>query len=123
MEKIPSPKPYLIDFPMGMHRSTQNVVSYSPKSLMYLVDQLPQDVVFVTMGVADAQTQAGAQSILLGGHARVGFEDNFYYSKGVMAQSNAELVKRMARIGTDLGRQIATPEEARQLLSIPSLRK
>ena len=122
-EKVPSPKPYWIDFPLGMHRSAQNVSPFTPKNLIHLVDQLPLDAMFMTMGVADAQTPAGAQSILLGGHARVGFEDNFYYSKGVLAKSNAELVARMARIGIDLGREIATPEQARELLSIPKLRK
>ena len=62
------------------------------------------------------------QSILLGGHARVGFEDNLYYSKGVLAKSNAELVARIARIGTDLGRRVASPSEARELLGIPQLK-
>lgn len=122
-EKIPTSKPYWIDFPLGMHRSAQNVAPFTPKNLMHLVDQLPSDSMFMTMGVADAQTPATVQSILLGGHARVGFEDNFYYSKGVLAKSNAELVARIARIGVDLGRKVATPEEARELLAIPKLQK
>jgi 3-keto-5-aminohexanoate cleavage enzyme len=76
---------------------------------------------FMTMGVANTEIQATVQSILLGGHARVGFEDNLYYSRGVLAKSNAELVARIARIGIDLGRTIATPEETRDLLGIPKL--
>ena len=73
------------------------------------------------MGIAGAETPAVVQSILLGGHARVGFEDNYYYGKGVLAESNAQLVARVVRIGRELGREIATPDEARQLLNIPRL--
>jgi 3-keto-5-aminohexanoate cleavage enzyme len=73
------------------------------------------------MGVGATETLAVVQSILLGGHARIGFEDNLYYRRGVLAKSNAELVARIARIGTDLGRVIATPDEARELLGIPKL--
>ena len=89
---------------------------------MHLVDQLPPDSMFMTLGVGADETPAVVQSILLGGHARVGFEDNIYYSKGVLAGSNAEFVTRIARIGADLGRKIATPEEARELLRIPGLK-
>lgn len=89
---------------------------------MHLVDQLPPDSKFMTLGVGADETPAVVQSILLGGHARVGFEDNIYYSRGVLAKSNAEFVTRIARIGTDLGRKVATPEEARELLGIPSLK-
>lgn len=52
----------------------------------------------------------------MGGHARVGLEDNIYYSKGVPAKSNAELVQRIARLAKELGREVATPEEARTLM-------
>ena len=104
-----------------MQRTTQNVMPYTPKNLMYLVDQLPPDSMFMAMGVGATETPAVVQSMLLGGHARVGFEDNIYYSKGVLAKSNAELVARAARIGTDLGRKVATPDEVRELLGIPKL--
>ena len=75
----------------------------------------------MAMGIAATETPAIVQSILLGGHARVGFEDNYYYRKGVLAKSNAELVARIARIGSDLGRQVSSPNEARELLGIPKL--
>ena len=77
---------------------------------------------FVTTSVGASEAPASVQSILLGGHARVGFEDNIYYGRGVLAKSNAELVSRIARIGSDFGREAATPEEARQLLGIPGLK-
>lgn len=122
IENFPVSKPYWIDFPLGMQRTAQNATPYTPRNLMHLVDQLPPDSMFMTLGVGADETPAVVQSILLGGHARVGFEDNIYYSKGVLAGSNAEFVTRIARIGADLGRKIATPEEARELLGIPGLK-
>jgi len=123
IEKIAIPKPYWFDFPIDMQRTAQNVTPFTPKNLMHLVEQLPEDSMFITMGVGPTETPAVVQSILLGGHARVGFEDNLYYRKGVLAKSNAELVARIARIGTELGRQVATPDEARELLGIPGLQQ
>jgi len=118
IEKISLSKPYWIGFPLDMQRTTQNATPFTPKNLMHLVDQLPPDSMFMTMGVAATETAAAVQSILLGGHARVGFEDNYFYSKGVLANSNAELVARVARIGNEIGRKVATPDEARELLGI-----
>ena len=122
IENISITKPYLIDFVLDMQRTAQSATPFTPKNLMHLVEHLPLDSMFMTMGVAIAETPAVVQSILLGGHARVGFEDNLYYSRGVLAKSNAELVARIARIGSDLGRTIATPDEARRLLGIPKQR-
>ncbi len=116
-------KPYWIDFVMDMHRSLQNVVRYTPKNLMHYVDLLPPDSMFCTMSIAATELPATIQSILLGGHVRVGFEDNLHYRKGVLAESNAQLVERIARIGRELGREPATPDEARDLLSIPRVKK
>jgi uncharacterized protein (DUF849 family) len=59
-----------------------------------------------------------AQSWLLGGHVRVGMEDNLYLSKGVLAKSNAELVAHAAQILRDLGAAVATPVEARGMLGL-----
>jgi len=122
IENFPLPKPYWIDFPLGMQRTAQNATPYTPRTMMHLVDQLPADSMFMTLAVGADETPAVVQSILLGGHARVGFEDNIYYSRGVLAKSNAEFVTRIVRIGTDLGRKIATPQEARELLGIPALK-
>jgi 3-keto-5-aminohexanoate cleavage enzyme len=116
-------KPYWFDFPLGMQRTAQNVTPFSPKNLLHLVEQLPPDSSFIGMGVGVVETATAVQSILLGGHVRVGFEDNYYYSKGVLAKSNAELVARIARIGEDLGRKVAKPNEARNFLSIPIIKQ
>jgi 3-keto-5-aminohexanoate cleavage enzyme len=56
--------------------------------------------------------------LIMGGHIRVGMEDNIYYEKGVLAKSNAQFVERIARIAQEYGREIATPEEARQILRL-----
>jgi 3-keto-5-aminohexanoate cleavage enzyme len=58
-------------------------------------------------------------AILMGGHVRVGFEDNLYLSKGVRAKSNAELVEKVVRLARELDREVASPEEARALLNLP----
>jgi uncharacterized protein (DUF849 family) len=55
---------------------------------------------------------------MMGGHARVGLEDNIFISKGKLAQSNAELVAKVVRIANELGREIATPDEARAILGL-----
>jgi len=54
----------------------------------------------------------------MGGHVRVGFEDNIYYRRGELAVSNAQLVERVVRIAKELGRDIAAPNEAREILGI-----
>jgi 3-keto-5-aminohexanoate cleavage enzyme len=57
--------------------------------------------------------------MLMGGNVRVGLEDNIYYEKGKLASSNAQLISRIARIAKELGRDIASPEEARKQLNLP----
>ena len=57
--------------------------------------------------------------ILLGGHIRVGFEDNIYRKKGVLAKSNAEMVDMAVDLAVRLGREVASPAQARELLGLP----
>ncbi|HUY01289.1 MAG TPA: 3-keto-5-aminohexanoate cleavage protein [Candidatus Deferrimicrobium sp.] len=64
------------------------------------------------------QTPLGIHAILLDGDLRVGFEDNIFYSKGIKAKSNAQLVERMVRIANEIDREIATAEEAREILHL-----
>jgi len=90
----------------------------TPEALMYLRSQLPHDATWTVAGIGAAQLPLGALAIVLGGHVRVGFEDNVYYRKGELASSNAQLVARMARISQELGRALATPDEARAMLNI-----
>ena len=70
-----------------------------------------------------AQFQVATIAIIMGGHCRVGLEDNLYMERGVMAKSSAEQVDRIVRITRELGREIATPDEARQMLNLKGKNK
>lgn len=109
-------KPYYIDFVMGM--PAQGTLEATRQNLFFLIDQLPADSVFNVCAMGPAQLPMTTYSILAGGMARVGLEDNIYYSKGQLATSNAQLVERTVRIATELQRPIASPDEARQILGI-----
>ena len=123
IEKQLLTKPYWVSFVMGMRRINRAYMPYSSRLLMQLIDDLPADSLFTVMGVGTDELPATTQSILWGGHLRVGFEDNVYYRKGELAKSNAQLVARAARIGRDTGCEIASPAEARQILNIPPYKK
>ncbi len=71
------------------------------------------------MGVNGGIGGSLSAAIIDGGHVRVGFEDNVYLSRGVLAKSNGELVAKVVRLACELGRDIATPDEARQILGLP----
>jgi 3-keto-5-aminohexanoate cleavage enzyme len=98
-------------------------MDYSPKMLTHLIDLLPNDSMFNVTGVGSQELPSTSLSILLGGHVRVGFEDNIYYKRGELATSNAQLVARMVRIGKELGCRIATAAEARVMLGVPQYQK
>jgi len=88
---------------------------------MHLVDLLPGDTIFSVLGIGPVEFQATTLSILLGGNVRVGFEDNIYIEKGKLAENNAESVAKIVRIARELGREIASPSETREMLGIPPL--
>lgn len=122
IEKDVLRKPYYVSMIMNMHRANSGFTRYSPEHLMHLVRLLPPGSMFTALGIGyPTQFEATTLSILLGGNARVGFEDNIYIEKGKLAKSNAELVAKIVRIARDLGREIATPTEAREMLGIPKL--
>ncbi|OPY56619.1 MAG: 3-keto-5-aminohexanoate cleavage enzyme [Pelotomaculum sp. PtaU1.Bin035] len=111
-------KPYYINFVLNMTKAMQGTVKYSHKTLMFLIDQLPAGSIYNVTGIGSSQLPATTLSLLLGGNLRVGFEDNVFYSKGVLANSNAQLVERAVRIARELQREIATPDEAREMLGL-----
>jgi 3-keto-5-aminohexanoate cleavage enzyme len=88
------------------------------RSLLYLVDSLPEGSLWSVCAVGPCQLPMNVQAIAMGGHARTGMEDNLYYRRGELAQSNAQLVARLARIARECGREPATPSEARQILGL-----
>ncbi len=109
-------KPYYINFVLGM--SHQGGLPAEPKHLLSLIEYLPADAIFNVSGVGPGQLPLTTLAMLLGGHSRVGMEDNVYYTKGVLARSNAQLVERTIRLAKELGREVASPDEARQMLQI-----
>ncbi len=91
------------------------------KNLVHLVSLLPSDRFhWGVAGVGRFQLPLAAHALAMGGHVRVGFEDNIFYRKGEVAVSNAQLVERISRIASELGREVATPAVARKLLGIHS---
>ena len=106
--------PQHFDFVLGIPGG----MAGTPEALMYLRSQLPAQSNWTVAGIGPAQLPLGTLAIVLGGHVRVGFEDNVYYRKGELASSNAQLVARIARISRELDREVATPDEARQMLGL-----
>jgi 3-keto-5-aminohexanoate cleavage enzyme len=94
-------------------------ISASLRDLTFLQGSILPGSTFTVSGIGRAQFQMAAASIIAGGHVRVGFEDNIYLEKGVLAQSNGELVAKAVRLAKELGRQIADPAEARDILGLP----
>lgn len=90
----------------------------TPATLQYARQLLPLDATWYAFGIGSQQMPFVALSSLYGGHARVGLEDNVYIEKGVLAQSNAQLVDKAVRIINDLGGKVATTTEARAILNL-----
>lgn len=87
-------------------------------NLVHMVRQIPDEYPWSTCAVGLSEWPIVTAAIIMGGHARVGMEDNIYLSKEVLAKSNAELVEKVVRIARELGREIATPAEARKILKL-----
>lgn len=102
------------NFVMGVNGG----ISATYRDLIFMKESIPSTATFTVSGIGKAQFEMAALGILLGGHVRVGFEDNVYMNKGVLAKSNGELVKRVVDIARVLQRKIATPDEAREILSL-----
>lgn len=114
--------PVYIQYVMGVLGG----ITPSPENLMFLIDytkRLIGDFEFSVCVAGRAQFPICTQSLLLGGHVRVGLEDNLYLEKGRMAKSNAEQVEKIIRIARELGIEPATPDEARQILGLKGLDK
>ena len=94
-----------------------------PEDILYLkntADRLigAENYQWSTIGIGVAQFSVAALAMIMGGHVRVGFEDNLWLEKGILAKSNAQLVEKVVRIAKELGREIATPDEAREILGL-----
>jgi 3-keto-5-aminohexanoate cleavage enzyme len=109
----------LIDDPLYMQfvLGVNGGAPATAKHLVHLVESLPKGAVWSVAGIGRHQLPMDTLAILMGGHARTGLEDNWYYEKGVMA-TNQQLVERLAGLATTLGREIATPTQAREILGL-----
>jgi 3-keto-5-aminohexanoate cleavage enzyme len=90
----------------------------TPKSFLHLYEHLPENATWSIIGIGKGHLPMAMMGLILGGHIRVGMEDNIYYERGVLAKSNAEFVERIVRIAKEYGRETATPREAREILGL-----
>lgn len=106
--------PLHFDFVMGVPGGIAPTI----RNLLHMVESIPTGCTWTVAGIGRAQLPLANAAILLGGHVRVGLEDNLYYTKGVLA-SNEMLVARVVRLSLELGRPVASPAEARRILRLP----
>ena len=90
----------------------------TPEAVIYMRNLLPPGSIWFAFGISFHQFPIAAQTVLLGGHIRVGLEDNLYLEKGKLAPSNDALVEKASEIINILGDQVATAAEARQILGL-----
>ena len=108
--------PLYFDFVMGVLGGIPATID----NLVHMQKSIPPGALWSACAIGLSEWPIITTGIMLGGHARVGFEDNIYLTKGVQAKSNAEMVQKVVRIAQELDREIATPEEARAILKLPT---
>lgn len=106
--------PMQFNFVLGVPGCTSATVP----NLAWLVNAIPAGSTWTATGIGRHAFPLAAAAIVMGGNVRVGFEDNLYLEKGVLAKSNGELVAKVVRLARELGREIATPAEAREILGL-----
>jgi len=110
--RLPAHVDLVLGVPGGLDASVENLVD--------CVRAVPAGCTWSVAGIGRMQLPLATVAIAMGGHVRVGLEDNLYYAKGRLAR-NEELVARVARIADELGRPVATPDEARTILGLRAL--
>ncbi len=106
--------PMQFNFVLGVPGCTPATVD----NLCWLVNKIPAGSTWTATGIGRYAFTLAAPAIVMGGNVRVGFEDNLYLERGVLAKSNGELVDKVVRMAKLLGRQVATSDEAREILSL-----
>ena len=107
-------KPIHFDFVLGVPGACPGEI----EDLIYMKNSIPEESTWTVAGIGRYELPLAMAAITMGGHVRVGFEDNIFYSRGVKAESNAQLVERIVRISKEFGREVATPDEARKILGL-----
>lgn len=105
--------PMHFDFVLGV------TMTATIRDLVFMVGSLPPGCTWTATGLGRNCWSIAAATIAMGGHVRVGFEDHLYIEKGVLAESNGQLVTKAVELAKIMGREIATPDEAREILGIP----
>lgn len=108
--------PLHFDFVLGVQMTA------TIRDLVFMVESIPAGSTWTATGIGKNAWHIAAATISLGGHVRVGFEDNLYMEKGVLAESNGQMVEKVVQLAKLLGREIATPAEAREILSLAPLK-
>jgi 3-keto-5-aminohexanoate cleavage enzyme len=108
--------PYQFSLVMGVLGG----IPASTRNLVHQVGSLPAESHWQVIGIGLEQWRLVAAAISIGGNVRVGLEDNFYLEAGRMAESNGDLVEKAVRLSRDLGREVASIGEARELLGLPN---
>ena len=109
--------PMHFDFVMGVNGG----ITGDLRDFVFLRESIPHDATYTVAGVGRFEFPLAMAAIIDGGHVRVGLEDNVYLSKGVLAKSNGDLVAKVVRMAKELGREIATPADARRILGLKPL--
>jgi len=108
--KAPAHFQFVLGTPFGLPATV--------RSLLHVTDLIPDGSTWSVIGIGRAQTEMAMLAMAMGGHVRVGLEDNIHYQHGRLAESNAQLVERVVRLAAELGREVASPAEARRLLGL-----
>jgi uncharacterized protein (DUF849 family) len=114
------PGPHWVNVVLGLDKVFQGALPYTPRVLHSMVDDLPSGSELCVSAIGAQQLPATTHALLLGGHLRVGLEDNLYLRRGKKA-TNAELVARAVRVVRELGMEPATAAEAREILGLKPL--
>jgi 3-keto-5-aminohexanoate cleavage enzyme len=112
-------KPYYINCVMGV--DGMGGYSGTPEHLITMLHHMPDGAMCNVTAIGRWQIGMNVMAIISGVHARVGLEDNVYYRKGELASGNAQFVERLVRIAREVGRDVATPDEARKILGLKPL--
>ncbi len=107
-----------IDYPMHFDFVLGVQMTATVRDLVFMAGSVPPGSTWTATGIGKNCWNIVAATIALGGHVRVGFEDNVYMSKGVLAKSNGEMVERVVQMAKLMNREIATPDEAREILGL-----
>jgi 3-keto-5-aminohexanoate cleavage enzyme len=107
-------KPYWMQTVMGYQTGSFPTV----ENILTLLKEFPKEALWLCSAIGPFQLPLTTLATLMGGHVRVGLEDNVYYSRGRKARSNAELVQRAVRIAHELNREVATPAQARSMVGL-----